>query len=189
MLYLISLLITFNAVALSPGLRDCMSKLLDRGDFTKKQQDFYRQWRGGQGAVDKKYRQFLGNARPGDYSKHTQAKSVDEAKRLSTGSEKNGKSRAQYMPGLNRERIERRALHPDTPGVVKDHKGSMFKYVRFTHPVGYDGGKETYFMRVEITSTGVFHGHPMSVDRVKASIGEQATNGLDPNPIRVRTNR
>lgn len=186
MLYLISLIFSLNAVALSPQLRDCMSNLLDRGGWDKAQQDFHRQWRGGQGAVDKKYRSFLGNARPGDYSKHTEARNIDQAKQLSSQNEKNGKSRAQYMPGINRERLERRALHPDTPGVVKDHKGSMFKYVRFQHPVGFDGGAETAFMRVEITSTGVFHGHPMSLARVKDAIGEQATNGLLPQAIRNR---
>lgn len=184
MLYLILIMFSFNSFAvISPQMRECMSKLLDRTNFDKKQQDFYRQWRGGQGAVDKQYRSRIGQAKPGDTDKkHDKADNIDDAKRMS-------KTAAQYMPGIDRVRIERRALNPETPGVTTVDKGVMYRYVRFNHPVGYDNGKETYFMRVELTSSNEFHGHPMSVDRVKKAIGEAATHGLEPNVMRKPASR
>jgi hypothetical protein len=191
MLYLMALLISFSSFSdVTPKLRDCMTRMFDRGGWDKSQQEHYRRWQGGQGAIDKKIRSFLGNAKPGDYSKHNMAKSIQEAIDLSKYPDKqkkngNNLSRAQYMPGLSREKIERRALNPETPGFIKDDKGTMYKYVRFNNAVGFDGGKETMFMRVEISASGTFHGHPMSIDRVRGAIGDAGVNMLSPTPIRA----
>lgn len=186
MLYMMALLISFSAFCeITPKLRDCMTRMFDRGGWDKAQQEHYRQWRGGQGAVDKKIRSFLANAKPAAQKKHDIAKSIKEAIDLSTYPQsqkkaQNQMSRAQYTPGLNREKIERRALNPETPGFIKEDKGTMYKYVRFKNTVGYDGGTETKFMRVEISASGEFHGHPMSIDRVRSAIGDSGLKMISP---------
>lgn len=168
MLYVMTFLLSFSVFAelepMSLRMRECMTNVFDRAGFEKKQQHQLLVGQ-GQGALDKKVRAFVEQAKPSVYDKHTKAKSVSEAASMSN-------THAQYMPGLVRERVERRALRMDTPGVLREDRGTLYKYVKFTHPVGYDLGKPTYFMRVELGPNGEFHGHPMSPKRVKDSIGE-----------------
>lgn len=168
MLYVMTLLVSFSVFAelepMSLRMRECMTNVFDRAGFDKSKQ---HQLLVGQGdrAFDKRVRAFVEQAKPAVYEKHTKARNPAEAAEMS-------KKHAQYMPGVVRERLERRALRMDTPGVLRENQGTLFKFVRFESPVGYDLGKPTYFMRVEIGPSGEFHGHPMSPSRVRDSIGD-----------------
>lgn len=146
--------------------RASLSEVMDGAGFSlSSQQQMARVH--GQAAVDREYRRFLMQSRPAVYTKHVGADTVDEAIAISSGRAGSSQTRgqAQFMPGLIREHVEARALR-EMPGVFQPHGGSVFKYVKFDNVVGYDRGRPTQWMRVEVTSSGDFHGHPMGADRV-----------------------
>lgn len=161
MLYLIPLLFSLSAFSLSQELRSCMGRILDRSGLEYSQQ--HRMVIGqGQRAIDRKIRGFIHNARPAVYDKHTKASTIEQAKSMST-------REAQYLPGV-RISVERRALNPSYPALgFQEGNGRMFKFVEFPDVVGFDGGQPTRFMRVELSPTGEFHGHPMSLQRVRSA--------------------
>ncbi len=161
MLHLITLLFSLSAFSVSDQMRQCMSGVFERQGFEKHDQQKL-QIAQGMGAYDRKIRQFVHNAKPANYDKHTQARTIEEAQAKSRGA--NGA--AQYLPGI-RLSVERKALNPATPGVVTEERGKLFKYVEFPNPVGFDSGTATKFMRVELGSAGEFHGHPMSEQRLR----------------------
>ena len=161
MQYLMLFLIALNSFALSDNMRQCMSRLFDRSGISLEQQELLRRSQ-GQSALDRQYRGYLQRARPAVYNKHTRAGTVTEAVNLSRRGD------AQFMPGLIRERVEARALR-DLPGIYQSHSGSVYKYVKFERPVGYDSGQITQWIRVEVTATGTvgeFHGHPIEPRRL-----------------------
>jgi hypothetical protein len=160
MLHVIVLLFSVQLFAVSEQMRSCMSGVFDRAGFDLGQQ---RRLQVGQGmsAYDQRIRAFVHTATPARYNKHTRARTPEEARQLSASGD------AQYMPGLIRERVERRALRTDTPGVYREERGTMYKYVEFDTPVGYDSGQITRFMRVELGANGEFHGHPMNEARIR----------------------
>lgn len=164
MLYLITFLFSLASFSMSEQMQKCMSGVFDRSGFTKLEQ---RQLVVGQGtgAYRQRIRTFLANAKPAVYTKHTKARNIVEAREFS-------KREAQYLPGLVREKIEARALRTDTPGVFREKRGTLYKYVKLERPVGYDSGELTHYMRVELSHSGEYHGHPMSLARIRTDCPE-----------------
>lgn len=161
MLSIVAFFISLSAFSLSAELRSCMGRILDRSGLEYSQQHRLQVGQ-GQRAIDRRIRGFIHNARPAEYQKHTKASSVEEARSMSV-------REAQYLPGV-RLSVERRALNPAYPALgFQEGSGRMFKYVEFPDVVGFDGGQPTRFMRVELSPTGEFHGHPMSLQRVRSA--------------------
>ena len=174
MLYKIALffLLSFELWGLSSELEKCMTTaLLTRTDHTKRSLKVSKISH-GEYAVKKEFRTLINKAKPAQYDKHIKAKNIDQAIKMSA---KKGDSAAQYLPGLNRVKVERSALM-DRPGVYKSFddgvkKGTFYKFVKFDDVVGFDGGKGTKWLRVE-WSSGYFHGHPMSAKRIQKQCPE-----------------
>jgi hypothetical protein len=93
-------------------------------------------------------------------NKHLRAKTSDQAQEMSTKA-------AQYSPDVDNSILEKTALFKGH--LVPRPGGAFWKIHRFDDPVGFDGGKETHWVRAEYSS-GIYHGHPMSVNRVKKYI-------------------
>jgi hypothetical protein len=109
----------------------------------------------------KKIRQIINDAEYSSHgSKHIKAKTAEEARQMSFKA-------AQYLPGVNNAALEKIALQKGT--LVPRPNGAFWKIHRFDKPIGFDGGSETHWIRAEYSS-GTYHGHPMSVDRVKKYI-------------------
>jgi hypothetical protein len=71
----------------------------------------------------------------------------------------NGKP-AMYKLGTNVEELEHIAFHT---GRI-DTTGKPLKVIEFPHVIGASSGKETKYMRVEITEQNVIHGHPIDYE-------------------------
>jgi Pretoxin HINT domain len=101
--------------------------------------------------------------------KHMMARTVEEAREMTTPTDRNSDPASQYLPGINNEALELEALRRgeiirgDNPGVP----GSTV-HVKYDfgpgHIVGYDRGVPVTSIRAEITSGDVFHGHPRNFD-------------------------
>lgn len=109
-----------------------------------------------------------------EYTKHRKARTINEAKGISLGHAKKAGTggpygQAQYLPGLDVQQLERAALNSPRAYARYHKKHSIWKFYRFDHPVGFDEGVETRWIRVELTS-GAFHGHPMNIQRVRKYI-------------------
>ncbi len=161
-----------QAAELLRSQRASLSEVMSGSGFSRQAQARLLRLQ-GQVAVDREYRRFLMQSRPAPYVKHTGATSIQEAIDISSGRAGNQRTRgqAQFTPGLVRERVEARALR-EMPGVYMPHGGSVFKFVKFDNVVGYDGGRPTHWMRVEVTASGEFHGHPMQFGRVSGSCAQ-----------------
>lgn len=111
--------------------------------------------------VRKQVRRKINDAKFSDHGKkHLKARTEGQAKQFSNKA-------AQYMPGVNNAKLERKAL---LKGLwIQRPNGAMWSIFKFDQPVGYDGGKPTNWIRAEISS-GTFHGHPMSDQRVQKYI-------------------
>jgi hypothetical protein len=117
----------------------------------------------------KEERKKILNATPADCDKHTKALTTEKAILLSsTGS----KPPAQYMPGINNHELERQALRHGIK-VEDPSKGATYYYYKSAKPIGYDGGEETQWIRAELTSGNVFHGHPVNDNRLPKFIKEK----------------
>jgi hypothetical protein len=109
----------------------------------------------------KKMRQVIHDAKYSNHgSKHIKARTVEEAKQMSLKT-------AQYSPGIDNAVLEKIALKKGT--LVPRPNGAFWKIHRFEKPVGFDGGVETHWIRAEYSS-GTYHGHPMSISRVRKYI-------------------
>lgn len=120
----------------------------------------------GESSITKEFRKHMADSVPGSYDKHIRAKTVSQAKELS----KTGLENAQYMPGLNRINLEKHAL-VSMKGFYKSFEsggklGTIYKFVKFQDDIGFDSGEATKWLRVE-WSSGSYHGHPISLDRLK----------------------
>jgi hypothetical protein len=128
----------------------------------------------GQAALDKEFRVLMNKSTAAPYVKHTKARTIEEAKELSKGKD----GIAQYLPGVHRESLERSALL-NKDGFYKHFgekdksakNGTYYKYVHFDKPIGFDGGVETHWLRVE-WSSGQYHGHPISNQRIHTQCSE-----------------
>ncbi len=158
------------AWSLSPGYQKCVTNVLLNSGHTPHSLEFKRITQ-GQSALDKEFRGKLINASPAVYDKHIKAKSIPEAVKLSS----TGKEAAQYLPGLNRIKIEKDALL-NRVGIYKNFveggkQSTIYKFVKFDDVVGFDQGKSTQWIRVEYSS-GTFHGHPIELSRLKIQCPE-----------------
>ena len=178
MLYSIIFFFTISVYSMdmTPGLRDCMTNvLLTRNNHTYSSIQAKRIGK-GEASLNKEFRQLMAKAEPGDYTKHTQATTIEDA--IKKSSEKiKGETHAQYIPAIakNRGNIEKHALvsmkgfyKPFTNG---GKKGTIYKYVKFDYDIGYDGGKPAQCMRVEYSS-GKVHGHPINLTTLAAQCKE-----------------
>lgn len=94
-------------------------------------------------------------------NKHLKAKTIDEAKLFS----ETGRKHAQYLPGVNNKVLEKKALmHGD---IVDLDKGARYFIYDTGKTIGYDMGKPTSYIRAELTSGGVYHGHPIGGQRLQ----------------------
>nr|WP_144470718.1 T7SS effector LXG polymorphic toxin [Bacillus safensis] len=93
-------------------------------------------------------------------NKHLKARTAEEAKRFS----ETGKRNAQYLPEINNKVLEKEALQK---GHIIDNGNNNFYFIYDTGKiVGYDNGKSTSWIRGELTSGNVYHGHPIAGDRL-----------------------
>ncbi|MEK3789133.1 hypothetical protein [Paenibacillus sp. FSL K6-1230] len=68
------------------------------------------------------------------------------------------------MPEVNNKTLEKTALEKGL--VVQGDKGSTYFIYDAGKPVGYDLGVETSWIRAELTSGGIYHGHPIAGNRL-----------------------
>lgn len=154
----------FSMATPSFHMKDCVTNVLINDGQSLSSLEIKR-ITSGEGALNKEFRQIMAKAKPGNYDKHTKATTVDKAKSLS----KTGKEHAQYLPSVDRVKLERHAL-VEMKGYYKSFsdggkKGTIYKFVKFKKPIGFDLGEETQWLRVEWSSHN-YHGHPISIDRL-----------------------
>ncbi|WP_447881089.1 RHS repeat-associated core domain-containing protein, partial [Serratia fonticola] len=128
----------------------------------------------------KKLRTDVYNAqRPDGYHavKHVQAKSSEEARALSLGKgARKGDFEASYLPEYANKvaGFEKQAAYGAIKnGDVFEHGGTRFMFYKNpTGAVGYNTGKLTDWIRIELTHTGVpvIHSFPASLDQVSKYI-------------------
>lgn len=97
-------------------------------------------------------------------NKHLKAHTSKEAKKFS----KRGKAVAQYDPNINSGAVERTALAMGMP--YKHSPSTTYFFYKSDKIVGYDNGRPTYWVRAELTSGDVYHGHPIALERVRKYI-------------------
>jgi len=119
--------------------------------------------------------------RPGGFhkTKHLNAKSADQARELSLGNgSRGGQPEASYLPDIanNVKGFEKQAAYGAIKdGNVFDHGGTRFMFYRSEHPVGYNEGQLTNWIRIELTDGGnkpVIHSFPASPQQVKKYMGK-----------------
>jgi hypothetical protein len=162
-----TLIFLFSAVVLAaptPAMKECMTNVLITRGHTYSSLEAKRIAQGEQ-SLSKEFRQIMAKSKPGAYDKHIRAKTIQEAKDLSS----KGLENAQYMPGIKRESLEKHAL-VSMKGYYKSFseggkKSTVYKFVKFEDDIGFDGGKETKWLRVEWSSDS-YHGHPISSKRL-----------------------
>jgi RHS repeat-associated protein len=109
-------------------------------------------------------------------SKHINAMTHDQAIEYSLGrGTLDGRPEASYFPELNNNigNLEKEAAYAAIrEGQVFDHGGVRFMFYKFDQNVGYNQGKATSWVRVEITKTGtpVIHSHPVDPGYVRKYI-------------------
>jgi len=113
--------------------------------------------------------------RPGSYHaiKHIQAKTAEDARLLSLGKgARKGDLEASYLPEFAKRVIgfEKEAAYDAIrKGNVFEHGGTRFMFYKNpTGPVGYNAGKLTEWVRIEMTNSGVpvIHSFPASLEQV-----------------------
>ncbi|MEM0674665.1 RHS repeat-associated core domain-containing protein, partial [Dickeya oryzae] len=118
------------------------------------------------------------HSKSAEYEKHTKAKTKEDAIKLSSN-----KGPSQYwdesVQGTTtskdatafRNKIEKEALKNGK--YVPQSGGSDYYIYDAGKTVGYNGGKPTQYMRVEVTkSTNEFHGHPISPEKYFDYLGK-----------------
>lgn len=100
--------------------------------------------------------------------KHLKAKTEQQAKELS----QTGKKAAQYLPGLNVETMEKEAIWKaiDSGQFIKgDGKETYYFFHKFDDVIGYNTGKPTKWMRVELGNNGTStrHSFPADINQVR----------------------
>ena len=93
-------------------------------------------------------------------------KVVDKVSRLGEFSKpsETGKRNAQYLPNVNNKVIEKEALEK---GHIIDNGNNDYYFIYDPGKViGYDNGQPTSWIRAELTSGDVYHGHPIAGDRL-----------------------
>lgn len=100
--------------------------------------------------------------------KHLKAKTEEQAKQLS----QSGKKPAQYLPGLNVKAMEKEAMWKavDKGNFIKgDNKETYYFFHKFEDVIGYNEGKPTRWVRVELGNSGTpqHHSFPANLSQVK----------------------
>ncbi|WP_415839618.1 pre-toxin TG domain-containing protein [Paenibacillus tarimensis] len=109
----------------------------------------------------KEFRTRINNANYTSHgNKHLKARTPEEAQKFS----ETGKRNAQYLPDINNKAIEKEALQR---GHIIDNGNNNYYFIYDTGKVvGYDNGQPTTWIRAELTSGNVYHGHPIAGDRL-----------------------
>lgn len=103
------------------------------------------------------------------YTKHTIAKCKNQAQEIS-------RKEAQYWDMSKcesnmaqvtafRNRLEKEGLNKGHKVDLGDNKGSHYYIYDAGKNIGFNEGKATQYMRIEVSSTNEFHGHPISKQR------------------------
>ncbi len=102
--------------------------------------------------------------------KHLKAKTEEQAKLFSLQGTRGKEPAAQYLPGQNTKVMEKDAMW----GAVRNghfvrEKGTYYFYHKFDRVIGYNEGKPTRWMRVELgdNPSADYHGFPANLDQVK----------------------
>ena len=82
-----------------------------------------------------------------------------------------GKKHAQYLPDVDKRKLEREALR-NAEYIYIGEKGAVYFIYDVGKVIGFDEGEEARWIRAELTKdeTPTLHGHPMSEKRVKEYI-------------------
>ncbi|MFY9224297.1 MAG: hypothetical protein WAQ98_16615 [Blastocatellia bacterium] len=122
------------------------------------------------GSIDRtEFRKKIHESKWSDHGdKHLKAKTEQQAKELS----QTGKKAAQYLPGLNVEIMEKEAIWKaiDSGQFIKgDGKETYYFFHKFDDVIGYNTGKPTRWMRVELGNNGTptRHSFPADINQVK----------------------
>jgi tRNA(Ile)-lysidine synthase TilS/MesJ len=108
----------------------------------------------------KAIRTLIEKAQPSEHGfKHASTKTMKEAQQKSFQA-------AQYFPNVNHIAIERSVLRSSGGEWFTHSKATLYKLERLDQPIGFDQGEPTRWIRVEL-SGGIFHGHPISISRVR----------------------
>lgn len=122
------------------------------------------------GSIDRaEFRKKIHESKWSDHGdKHLKAKTEQQAKELS----QTGKKAAQYLPGLKVEAMEKAAIWKaiDSGQFIKgDGKETYYFFHKFDDVIGYNTGKPTKWMRVELGNNGTptRHSFPADINQVK----------------------
>lgn len=122
------------------------------------------------GSIDRaEFRKKIHESKWSDHGdKHLKAKTEQQAKELS----QTGKKAAQYLPGLKVEAMEKEAIWKaiDSGQFIKgDGKETYYFFHKFDDVIGYNTGKPTKWMRVELGNNGTptRHSFPADINQVK----------------------
>ena len=106
------------------------------------------------------------------YPKHIQAKTRAEAMNISKNGKKPpaqywgdelGESATSAQVNAYRNRIEKEGLRNGYE-IDLGNKGSNYYIYDAGRTIGYNNGKATQHMRIEVNSLNEFHGHPISLE-------------------------
>jgi hypothetical protein len=94
-------------------------------------------------------------------NKHTKAMTAEQAKQFSTPTDADPAPASQYLPDIDVQALETRALREGEvyQGDPNNPSSKVFLWFDSHELIGYDRGKAVTTMRVELTS-GTYHGHP-----------------------------
>lgn len=122
------------------------------------------------GSIDRaEFRKKIHESKWSDHGeKHLKAKTEQQAKELS----QTGKQAAQYLPGLNVEVMEKEAIWKaiDLGQFIKaDAKETYYFFHKFDDVIGYNTGKPTKWMRIELGNNGTAtrHSFPADINQVR----------------------
>ena len=146
----------------NPELRELIPQKIPGPNGTTISFDYDNLVYGGRYAR-KEYNRMRLEAELAPYDKHTKARTEEEAKKLSSITSKTPRPPAQYLPSVNRQKIEHAGL---LYGVPIKHSESTIYFIYDTGKIiGYDRGMPTTYIRSELKDHKKYHGHPMADDR------------------------
>lgn len=121
----------------------------------------------GKGYVDRQeLRRKIGQADFPNYTKHIEAKTYEDAKKFSINGE------AQFLPSLhkNLKHLYKEGIeNAINNGLFLKDGGKWYFFHKFETPIGFNEGKETKWIRIELTNNNApdIHGHPTTLEVVR----------------------
>ena len=126
----------------------------------------------GNGSIERaQLRDKIGQAEFASYDKHIKAKTPEEAKKLSLMGDKPA---AQFLPNAKVKALYKEGIEQAMNNGLfffDKNKQTYYFFHKFEKPIGYNLGKETNWIRVEL-SGGTIHGHPTTLQDVRGYFPE-----------------